>query len=163
MQDGGRALSEKSGDPQTTRTTRTAPGGVLGRLLAAAAEVPASAAAQSPAPREAAEPRPAADGLTPSEAELLAMSLTEFAKADAALLVRSALLGDDIVLASNEGAAARSRRGHVALLATELLQLYATGRLNVDALKVLHRSRKDLGDVRLLKIEHPRRPDGTAS
>lgn len=114
----------------------------------------------TPARRTPVDPTGATDAANarpPSVEEVLAMSCTEFAKANLVLLIRSALLGDDIVLASDETSAARAGREHAVFLAEEILRLYGTGRLDVEALKVAHRTKKGLGDARLAGIDRFRR------
>lgn len=86
----------------------------------------------------------------PSQGELLAMSYEEFAKADLVLLVRSAVLGDDIALASSDEAARRAPREMVVYILDELRKFYVGGTLDVDALKALHRLKKRIGDARVI-------------
>ena len=76
----------------------------------------------------------------------------EFAKADLVLTIRSALLGDDVVLASDEKAAARASTDHAVYLLKEIGQLYASGSLDVVALKTLHRLKKGFRSARLRDV-----------
>jgi hypothetical protein len=78
------------------------------------------------------------------------MSYEEFAKADLVLLVRSAVLGDDIALASSEDAARRAPRDMVVWVLGELRRLYVEGGLDVDALKTIHRIKKSFGGARMI-------------
>jgi hypothetical protein len=135
-------IREGDGIPPTGLTTLTAPGGVLGRLVESTErKLPAPAP-----PQLQAEPRKD----PPSREELLAMSYEEFAKADLVLLVRSAVLDDDIVLASSSEVARRAPREMVVYILDELRKFYVDGTLDVDALKAFHRSKRGFGDARVI-------------
>jgi len=88
------------------------------------------------------------------------MSYEEFAKADLVLLVRSAVLGEDIVLVSSDEAARRAPPDKVVWVLNELGRLYATGKLNVDALQAIHRLKKGLGTAKVI-VEESENENGT--
>ena len=77
------------------------------------------------------------------------MSYEEFVKANLVLHVRSSLLGEDIAIASNESAAKRAWAGVVVYLFEEFRHLYADGKLNEAALRVLHRLKKAEASARM--------------
>jgi hypothetical protein len=80
---------------------------------------------------------------------MLDMSYEEFVKADLVLHIRSSLLGEDIAIASNEHAARRAWAGVVVYLFEEFRHLYADGKLNEAALRVLHRLKKAESSARM--------------
>ena len=129
----------KIGSGQTARTTRTGHGGVIGRLL----ETHPETAPESPSPSTS------ATSDLPSPEDVLAMSYEEFRRADLALLVRSAVLGEDVIIASAEGAAEKVRGDQVVYLITEFRHLFGSGELNLDALRLLHRLKRAFPEARM--------------
>jgi hypothetical protein len=138
------AYRDKNRSGPTTLATLTRPGGVIGKLLAAT-ELPVSEEGTS-------EPPTPSDSL-PSPNDILDMSYEEFAKADLVLRIRSSLLGEEIALASSEEAAARAWAGAIVYLLDEFRHLYASGELNEDALRLLHRLKKAFPGVRMRASE----------
>jgi hypothetical protein len=88
------------------------------------------------------------------------MSYEQFAKADLAITVRSALLGEDIVIASDEKAAAWAGTMRVVYVLDEFRYLYASGELNVDALMALHRLKQGFRGARARGMQPPPSANG---
>lgn len=76
----------------------------------------------------------------PIEADhILSMSATEFKDSNLAILIRSYLLGEDIVLASNERSRVLYGDQYVTYLPEELMAAY---QLSPDFIKKIHRIKK---------------------